>query len=40
MDYFKKVCESQNDIACQIIIELGDMYFWNGKDNNYIRRCR
>ena len=26
-DYFKKVCESQNDIACEIIIELGDMYF-------------
>ena len=24
-DYFKKVCESQNDIACEIIIELGDM---------------
>ena len=24
-DYFKKVCESQKDIACEIIIELGDM---------------
>ena len=31
-DYFKKVCESQNDIACEIIIELGDMDFWNDKD--------
>ena len=34
-DYFKKVCESQNDIACEIIIELGDMDFWNGKSNRY-----
>ena len=34
-DYFKKVCESQNDIACEIIIELGDMDFWNNKDNEY-----
>ena len=34
-DYFKKVCESQNDIACEIIIELGDMDFWNGKDDKY-----
>ena len=34
-DYFKKVCESQNDIACEIIIELGDMDFWNDKDNEY-----
>ncbi len=30
-DYFKKVCESQNDIAFEIIIELGDMDFWNNK---------
>ena len=28
-NYLKKVCESQNDIACEIIIELGDMDFWN-----------
>ena len=35
-DYFKKVCESQNDIACEIIIELGDMEFWNDKD----QECR
>ncbi len=34
-DYFKKVCESQNDIACEIIIELGDMDFWNNKDQEY-----
>ena len=34
-DYFKKVCDSQNDIACQIIIELGDMDFWNNKDQQY-----
>lgn len=27
-DYFTKVCKSQNDIACEIIIELGDMDFW------------
>ena len=31
-DYFKKVCESQNDIACEIIIELGDMDFWDDKN--------
>ena len=34
-DYFKKVCESQNDIACEIIIELEDMDFWNDKDQEY-----
>ena len=34
-DYFKKVCESQNDIACEIIIELGDMDFWNNKNERY-----
>lgn len=34
-DYFKKVCESQNDIACEIIIELGDMDFWNDKNQEY-----
>ena len=35
IDYFKKVCESQNDIACEIIIELGDMDFWNDKEERY-----
>lgn len=34
-NYFKKVCDSQNDIACEIIIELGDMDFQNNKDNEY-----
>lgn len=34
-DYFRKVCESQNDIACEIIIELGDMDFWNDKNEEY-----
>ena len=34
-NYFKKVCDSQNDIACEIIIELGDMDFWNDKNNEY-----
>jgi hypothetical protein len=34
-DYFKKICESQNDIACEIIIELGDMDFWNDKNQEY-----
>ena len=34
-DYFKKACELQNDIACDIIIELGDMDFWNDKTEEY-----
>ena len=34
-NYYKKVCESQNDIACEIIIELGDMDFWQDKDDEY-----
>ena len=34
-DYFQKICNSQNDIACEIIIELGDMDFWQDKDNEY-----
>ena len=29
------MCNSQNDIACEIIIELGDMDFWQDKDNEY-----
>ena len=33
--YFDKVSASQNDIACEIIIELGDMDFWNDKDDEY-----
>ena len=31
----KQVCDSQNNIACEIIIELGDMDFWNDKNNEY-----
>lgn len=34
-DYFQKVCESQNDIACEIIIKLEDMDFWQDKDDVY-----
>ena len=34
-NYYKKVCESQNDIACEIIIELGDMDFWQDKADEY-----
>ena len=34
-NYFKKVCTLQNDIACEIIIELGDMDFWQDKDDEY-----
>ena len=34
-NYFEKVCSSQNDIACEIIVELGDMDFWNDKDEEY-----
>ena len=34
-NYFEKVCTLQNDIACEIIIELGDMDFWQDKDNAY-----
>ena len=34
-NYFQKVSDSQNDIACEIIIELGDMDFWHDKDIEY-----
>ena len=35
-DYFKKISDnSKNDLACEIIIELGDMVFWNDKDKEY-----
>lgn len=34
-NYFEKVCASQNDIVCEIIIELGDMDFWKDKDDEY-----
>lgn len=38
-DYFKKVSEnSKSDLACEIIIELGDKKFWDTKDLKYKRK--
>ena len=34
-NYFIKINEFQNDLACEIIVELGDMDFWKDKDNEY-----
>ena len=35
-DYFKKISEnSKSDLACEIIIELGDKKFWDTKDLDY-----
>lgn len=34
-NYFMKINESQNDLACEIIIEIGNMDFWNDKDKQY-----
>lgn len=34
-NYFMKINESQNDLACEIIIELGDMDFWKDKAKEY-----
>ena len=34
-NYFMKINESQNDLACEIIVELGDMEFWKVKDKQY-----
>ena len=35
-DYFKHISkDKQKDLACEFIIELGDMDFWNDKDINY-----
>ena len=34
-NYFMKINESQNDLACEIIIELGNMEFWKDKDKDY-----
>ena len=35
-DYFKHISKSPMwDLCCEIIIELGDMYFWNDKDLEY-----
>ena len=38
-DYFNKISQdSQRDLACEIIIELGDMDFWKNKDMKYKKR--
>ena len=35
-NYFKHISDSKLwDLACEFIIELGDMDFWNGKDDEY-----
>ena len=35
-DYFKHISkDKQKDLACEFIIELGDMDFWNDKDTSY-----
>jgi len=34
-NYFMKINESQNDLACEIIVELGDMDFWKDKDKEH-----
>ena len=35
-DYFKHISQdNQKDLACEFIIELGDMDFWNDKDMHY-----
>ena len=38
-DYFNKISQdSQRDLACEIIIELGDMEFWKDKDMRYKKK--
>ena len=38
-DYFSHISNSsKNDLACEIIIELGDKSFWDTKDMNYKKR--
>ena len=34
-NYFMKINESQNDLACEIIVELGDMEFWKNQYTNF-----
>ncbi len=35
-DYFKKISDnSKNDLACEIIIELGDEKYWDTKDDSF-----
>ena len=37
-DYFKHISQDkQKDLACEFIIELGDMDFWNSKNDYYKR---
>ena len=38
-DYFKKISDNtKNDLACEIIIELGDMDFWVDKDDKFKKK--
>ena len=38
-DYFKKISDnSKNDLACEIIIELGDKEYWDTKDINFKKK--
>lgn len=38
-DYFSHISNNnKNDLACEIIIELGDMRFWKGKEDSYKRK--
>ncbi len=38
-DYFTHISNnSKNDLACEVIIELGDKKYWDTKDNDYKRR--
>ena len=38
-DYFTHISNnSKKDLACEIIIELGDMEFWNSKDMDYKKK--
>lgn len=35
-DYFKKISDNtKNDLACEIIIELGDKKYWDNKDDKF-----
>jgi hypothetical protein len=38
-DYFTHISNnSKNDLACEVIIELGDKKYWDTKDDNYKKR--
>ena len=35
-DYYKKISEDkERDLACELILEIGDMKYWNKKDSNF-----